>query len=126
MSQETNILTAKDGSRMAMAVLVAALLSIGPGGNSARGQNTTRPEAKADTEKSDLVPQFKLDAAWHPKLPNKWVLGWVSGVNVDSKDHVWILHRPGTLKPEDRVKAAPPVLELDADGNFIQGWGGPS
>lgn len=70
------------------------------------------------------VPQFKVDPAW-PKVPQKWVLGLVSGVGIDSRDHIWVLHRPRTAKPEDMVRAAPPVLEFDAAGNFIQAWGGP-
>jgi hypothetical protein len=70
------------------------------------------------------IPRFQVDPAW-PKLPSKWVLGLVSGVNVDPQDHIWVIHRPRTVKPEDKERAAPPVLEFDATGNFIQGWGGP-
>jgi DNA-binding beta-propeller fold protein YncE len=36
-----------------------------------------------------------------------------------------VLQRPGSLAPAERAKAAPPLLEFDADGNFIQAWGGP-
>ena len=70
------------------------------------------------------VPQFQVDPAW-PKLPAKWVLGLVSNVAVDPQDHVWVLQRPDTVKPEQKAMAAPPVLEFDAAGNFVQGWGGP-
>jgi DNA-binding beta-propeller fold protein YncE len=70
------------------------------------------------------VPTFQVDASW-PKVPGKWVLGLVSGVAVDSEDHVWVLHRPKTVLPEQRDKAAPAVLEFDNAGNFIQAWGGP-
>lgn len=85
---------------------------------SSRAAAQSRPVTGKD------VPTFKVDAAW-PKVPKQWVLGLVSGVGVDSKDHVWILHRPRTVNPEDKAKAAPPVLEFDAAGNFIQAWGGP-
>lgn len=71
------------------------------------------------------VPQFEVDPSWPKKLPNNWVLGLVSGVNVDAQDHVWVLHRPRTVKPEQKGMAAPAVLEFDAAGNFIRGWGGP-
>ena len=27
--------------------------------------------------------------------------------------------------PEDRARSAPPVVELDADGKFVNAWGGP-
>jgi DNA-binding beta-propeller fold protein YncE len=70
------------------------------------------------------VPQFAVDPSW-PKIPNNWVLGLVSGVNVDAQDHIWVLHRPRTVKAEQHNLAAPPVLEFDAQGDFIQGWGGP-
>jgi DNA-binding beta-propeller fold protein YncE len=49
----------------------------------------------------------------------------VASVSVDAQDHVWVLQRPGTLGPEEKPRAAPPVLEFDAAGNFIQAWGGP-
>ena len=70
------------------------------------------------------LPTFKVDPTW-PKLPAKWAVGLVSGVGVDSKDHIWVLHRPRTVEKADLERAAPPVLEFDAAGNFIQGWGGP-
>jgi DNA-binding beta-propeller fold protein YncE len=70
------------------------------------------------------MPRFEVDPSW-PKLPNKWVLGLVSGVNIDPQDHVWILHRPRTVKPEQKAMAAPAVLEFDTDGTFIRAWGGP-
>jgi DNA-binding beta-propeller fold protein YncE len=71
------------------------------------------------------VPKFQADPAW-PKLPNNWVLGEVSSVAVDRRDHVWVLQRPRTVPADQRDKAAPAVLEFDAAGNFVQGLGGPS
>src|SRR5215510_3456348 len=69
------------------------------------------------------VPAFEVDPTW-PKLPNSWVVGHVASVAVDRRDHVWMLHRPNTI-PEDRRKnAAPPVLEFDATGKFVNAWGG--
>jgi DNA-binding beta-propeller fold protein YncE len=70
------------------------------------------------------LPKFEVDPSW-PTIPNGWILGWVSSASVDKDDHVWVLQRPGTLRPEEKAKAAPPVLEFDAAGKFIQGWGGP-
>jgi hypothetical protein len=70
------------------------------------------------------VPTFQVDPSW-PKVPAKWVLGLVSGVAVDAQDHVWVLHRPKTVLPDQKDKAAPAVLEFDQAGNFIQAWGGP-
>jgi DNA-binding beta-propeller fold protein YncE len=70
------------------------------------------------------IPAFEVDRAW-PKVPPQWVLGLVSGVAVDSQDHVWVLHRPETVPPADAARSAPAVLEFDNAGNFIQAWGGP-
>jgi DNA-binding beta-propeller fold protein YncE len=71
------------------------------------------------------VPRFKPDPSW-PKIPNNWQLGEVSSVSIDAQDHVWVLQRPGSLEDAaEKKRAAPPVLEFDAAGNFIQGWGGP-
>jgi hypothetical protein len=30
---------------------------------------------------------------WPKPLPNHWILGSVTGVAVDARDHVWIVHR---------------------------------
>ncbi|MGH9139703.1 MAG: hypothetical protein ACRD2I_01030 [Vicinamibacterales bacterium] len=68
------------------------------------------------------VPRFEVDPAW-PKIPNGWVLGQVASAAADEQDHVWVLHRPRTVRPDQ--KTGPPVMEFDAAGNYIQGWGGP-
>src|SRR5262249_58242014 len=38
-------------------------------------------------------PMFEVDPPW-PTIPNNWVLGEVTSVSVDSKDHGWGLHGP--------------------------------
>src|SRR6185295_6670536 len=73
---------------------------------------------------SGAAPRFELDKSW-PRVPEKWKLGFISSVCVDANDHVWILHRPRTLPENEIAAAAPPVLEFDNAGNFIQAWGGP-
>jgi len=70
------------------------------------------------------VPTFAVDASW-PTLPNNWVLGQVSSVTVDSRDHIWVLQRPRTVPEEQQNRAAPPVLVFDDAGNFVRAWGGP-
>src|SRR5947209_11831562 len=82
------------------------------------------------------APRFEVDPLWPKPLPNKWILGQTIGVSVDAQDHVWIIHRAGSLEPGE-VHAtttpptaqccapAPPVLEFDAEGNLIGHWGGP-
>ena len=69
------------------------------------------------------MPVFQVDPTW-PTLPNNWVVGIVSAVTVDKRDHVWILHRPRSVAAELKGRAAPPVLEFDADGKFVNAWGG--
>ena len=81
-------------------------------------------------------PQFQVDPFWPKSLPNNWLLGQVASVAVGPDDHVWLLQRPrsltddekgATLKPPRNkcCAPAPSVMEFDADGNFIQGWGFP-
>src|SRR5262249_3133599 len=75
------------------------------------------------------LPIFERDPNW-PKVPAKWKMGFGSAVTVDDRDHIWILSRPKTLanarsaSPDTKTAAAPPVMEFDNDGNFVQGWGG--
>jgi hypothetical protein len=74
------------------------------------------------------VPTYEVDPAWPKPLPNRWIIGAVAGVAIDARDHVWIVHRPSTLQPNETRsiwRAAPPVLEFDADGTLLSSWGGP-
>ena len=82
------------------------------------------------------APRFEVDPMWPKPLPNHWVMGNVIGVSVDAQDHVWIIHRAGSLEPKeiyastnppgsDCCLPAPPVLAFDAEGNLIKHWGGP-
>ena len=71
------------------------------------------------------VPRFEVDPSF-PSLPSGRVLGDMSSVSVDSRDHVWMIHRPRTVPAEQRSNAAPAVLEFEASGTFVAGWGGPA
>ena len=35
----------------------------------------------------------QVDPFWPKSLPNRWVFGSVVGLAVDSRDHVWVVHR---------------------------------
>jgi len=75
-----------------------------------------------------MVPVYEVEPFWPKPLPNQWIIGAVAGVSVDQRQHVWIIHRPGTLQPNETRsiwKAAPPVLEFAADGTLLSSWGGP-
>jgi hypothetical protein len=70
------------------------------------------------------IPKFEADASW-AKLPSKWVWGQVSSVSIDNRGHAWVLQRPTSVRADQKAMAAPPVLEFDENGAFVQGWGGP-
>src|SRR5579864_2859574 len=69
------------------------------------------------------VPKFVVDPSW-PHIPNGWTLGQVSSAAADADGNIWIIHRSRTVRPG--LKTGPPVMEFDAAGNYIQGWGGQS
>jgi hypothetical protein len=84
--------------------------------------------AAFERQSSAMAPAYDVDPAWPKALPNQWILGAVAGVAVDAQDHVWIVHRPSTLQPNETRsiwRAAPPVLEFDQAGNLLSSWGGP-
>src|SRR5262245_40726679 len=69
-----------------------------------------------------VAPRFVVDPFWPKPLPNRWIVGQVSGVAVDRHDHVWIVHRPKSLTEDERGATltpprslccvpAPPVIE---------------
>src|SRR6058998_3546438 len=81
-------------------------------------------------------PRFEIDPMWPKPMPNHWLLGNTIGVGVDSRDHVFIIHRGATLEEKEVYatanppaseccQPAPPVLEFDAEGNLVKAWGGP-
>lgn len=84
------------------------------------------------------APRFEVDPFWPKPLPNNWILGSTIGIGIDSRDHVFIVHRgDSTLNQRteagaDRTppigeccRSAPPVLEFDPEGNLVNSWGGP-
>ncbi len=82
-------------------------------------------------------PEWDVDPTWPPTLTNDWILGDIRGLFVDEDDHLWVVHMPSSLTPQEIGAAqdppiadccvpAPPVLELDPEGRVLQAWGGPS
>src|SRR6202161_2126746 len=82
------------------------------------------------------APRFEVDPLCPKPLPNHWIIGQTIGVSVDAQDHVWIIHRAGSLEAGEQhattnpptaqcCAPAPPVLEYDQAGNLIGHWGGP-
>ena len=84
------------------------------------------------------APRFEVDPFWPKPLPNNWILGSTIGIGIDSRDHVFIVHRgDSTLNQRTEAgadrnppigeccRSAPPVLEFDPEGNLVNSWGGP-
>jgi sugar lactone lactonase YvrE len=78
--------------------------------------------AHAGTPKA---PTFIVDATWPKPLPDKWLLGQVTGVAVDTQDRIWVLNRPATLTDDEAVTgavAAPPLIVFDSAGELMAHW----
>jgi DNA-binding beta-propeller fold protein YncE len=101
------------------------------------GAGSLLPEKSSAVQAATVMaPAFEVDLTWPKPLPNHWILGSAIGVSADSKDHIWIVHRPGSLEANE-VHAttipptalccapAPPILEFDQEGNLLRHWGGP-
>lgn len=83
------------------------------------------------------APMFEVDPLWPQPLPNHWLLGSAIGVGVDSRDHVYVIHRRDSFNERTEIGAAtdpptgecclpaPNILEFDPDGNLVNSWGGP-
>lgn len=85
------------------------------------------------------LPIYEIDPTWPktPTLPNDWTWGDIRGLFVDDEDHLWVIHMPSSLTPQEIGAAqeppiadccfpAPPVLEMDAEGSVLRSWGGPN
>jgi DNA-binding beta-propeller fold protein YncE len=103
----------------------------------ALGIGSAKLERKARVEAAAVqAPMFEVDPLWPKPLPNHWLLGMSVGVSVDAQDHIWIIHRQGSLEKGELhattnppiamcCAPAPPVLEFDQAGNLLRHWGGP-
>ena len=86
-----------------------------------------------------MAPMFEVDPFWPKPLPDHWLMGATIGVDVDSHDNIWLVHRntPDQFVARTEIgmttnppvsaccQPGPPVLAFDQDGNLIQSWGGP-
>src|SRR5262249_32025347 len=92
------------------------------------------------------APMFEVDPLCPKPLPNHWVLENNIGASAEGQDHIWIIHRQGSLEAMELygVENAPPgaskrrngaveaeccvpapaVLEFDQAGNLLHHWGG--
>jgi DNA-binding beta-propeller fold protein YncE len=92
---------------------------------------------KAPTATIVTAPRFEVDMLWPKPMPNRWILGSVTGLAVDSRDHIYVLNVPDYFTARTEIgsstnpptgeccSAAPAVLEYDAEGALVGHWGGP-
>jgi DNA-binding beta-propeller fold protein YncE len=81
------------------------------------------------------VPRFEVDPLWPKPMPNRWLLGSATGVGVDRRDHVFVVHRTDSFNARTEIglatnpptgeccAPAPNVLEFDGAGNLVGHWG---
>ena len=117
--------------------LLAACNNASPPASGAAANASPPAASTAQFGAPGVAPRFEVDPLWPKPLPNHWVLGSTIGVSVDSRNHVWIIHRQQSLNFETEASAgmntptgtccmpAPNVIELDAQGNVAGSWGGP-
>jgi len=113
-------------ARFLIALAIGVLAAIGCTQPAPRG---AAPQGAPDG------PKFVVDPSWPKPLRDNWIVGQIAGLHVDTRDHVWVLHRPNSLLVDEKVAkpdqpkrcctAAPAVLEFDTAGAFVRGWGGP-
>ncbi|MCY4074106.1 MAG: hypothetical protein OXH04_01595 [Acidobacteria bacterium] len=116
--------------------LAAVAAGCGPGLEAAPGASLGGETTAAGAQAAGEASAFQYDPTWPKPLPDNWTLGNVVGVAVDARDHVWIVHRPGSLTPQEAgadadpplaecCRPAPPVIEFNQEGDVVQAWGGP-
>ncbi|MGD2167554.1 MAG: hypothetical protein PVF63_05560, partial [Gammaproteobacteria bacterium] len=117
-------------SRLLIAAALACLMLV-----LAVAQFRLQDLANAQSADQVMAPAFEVDPFWPKPLPNHWILGMTIGVAVDSRDHVFIVHRDQQENFNARTEIglasgvsecctpAPPILEFDRDGNLINAWG---
>jgi len=111
------------------ASLVVALFVLGVG-------QTKLQEPSTAASNAVMAPHFLVDPLWPKPMGNQWILGNTIGVDVDDRDHIFIVHRTEDSifrgNTEIGLKGgvsecctpAPPIIEFDLDGNIVNAWGG--
>jgi DNA-binding beta-propeller fold protein YncE len=116
---------------------VAFAAAMAVSGCGERASDDAAPAAGEAQAQGFQVPVFEVDPFWPKPLPDHWILGSAIGLDVDSRDHVFIIHRRDSLNQRTEMgsgnepqtaeccTAAPNVLEFDPAGNLVNHWGGP-
>ena len=89
--------------------------------------------AQAQTQNA---PRYVFDSGWPKPLPNKWKMGGVTGLAVDTDDNVWVYDRPNDLTSiELEAELTPPIadccvrppsmIHIDKNGTVIGSFDAP-
>jgi DNA-binding beta-propeller fold protein YncE len=84
------------------------------------------------------APGFRVDPFWPKPLPDHWILGSITGIALDSRDHLWVVHRGASSlnarteiglvsnppTAEGCCRPAPSVLHFDPAGTVVSHWQG--
>ena len=76
-------------------------------------------------------PRFATDPVPPVRLPPGRTIGSITGVAVTPDGRIWMLHIASNMKwgppaqGEDPAARLGAIVEFDADGNYLQDWGGP-
>lgn len=112
------------------AALATALVALSVG--QSRLQEPTIAQSNAV-----MAPHFLVDPYWPKPLPNMWAMGNTIGVDVDARDHVFVVHRNDETQfggnteiglqggVSECCTPAPPIIEFDPQGNVVNAFGGP-
>ena len=126
----------KRTTTISLGATLALLCGVGLGARPAGSDDSAGEQARGAAAQR---PAYQADPFWPKPLPNNWILGSVTGVAVDSKENVWIVHRGVdslTVRTEAGLALNPPgseiccgpapqVLRFDPAGNLAGHWGGP-
>ena len=107
---------------LAAAVLLSLASALWSPANADPAPSAASPAQAASTLAP--MPHFRFDTTWL-KLPANLYVSEITAVAVDRHDHLWVLHRPRTVKDHDASQVAPPIMEFDAAGRYLRGFGGP-
>ncbi len=112
------------------ATLVVALVVLGVG-------QSKLQEPSFAAGSGVMAPHFEVDPYWPRPLPNMWAMGNTIGVEVDDRDHVFVVHRNDASQfggnteigltggVSECCQPAPPIIEFDHAGNVVNAFGGP-
>lgn len=77
------------------------------------------------------LPRYAADPVPPVRLPPGRTVGSITGVAVTPDGHIWMLHIASNMEwgppgqSDDPALRLGAVVEFDAEGNYLQDWGGP-